>query len=176
MRSEWVNDDVLGHILAALTEPNRLACAVSIATGLRIGDVLSLKTEQLQRSARVTVREQKTGKSRRVYFGDELRAQLLRQAGRVWVFEGRLDWRHHRTRQAVYKDLRRAAAAFRVRERVSPHSMRKVYAVRYYNSTRHEKDLAALRKVLNHSDEAVTLIYAIADQLTRQHNRRCKRS
>ena len=82
-----------------------------LATGLRVGDVLKLTTEQVKRQ-RFTVRESKTGKTRRVYLPAKLQLQLLAQAGRLYAFEGRTDWRKHRTRQAVWKDTVRCAAFF----------------------------------------------------------------
>lgn len=169
MRSQWVCGEELDHILAALTPKNRLICEVCLATGLRIGDVLALRTEQVQRAARFTVKEQKTGKSRLVYLPAALYERLLRQSGRVWVFEGRVDPKKHHTRQAVFKDLRRAAKAFRISAHVSPHSLRKVYAVAYYERT---KDLAKVKKLLNHSSEAVTMIYAMANCLKVPKKRR----
>lgn len=162
MRSQWVCGLELGHVLAALTAPNRLVCEVCLATGLRIGDVLNLKTAQL-RQKRFTIKEQKTGKSRLVYLPKDLHDRLLRWAGRVWVFEGRLSAKKHRTRQAVFKDLRRAAKAFRITAHVTPHSLRKVYAVEYFQ--RSGCNLEKVRKLLNHSTEAVTMIYAMADRL-----------
>ena len=61
MRSEWVCGVELWHVLSALTFENRIACEVSLATGLRIGDVLALKTEKVQKMARFTIKEQKNG-------------------------------------------------------------------------------------------------------------------
>lgn len=106
----------MGHVLGALMPANRLACEVSAATGLRIGDVLSLRTEQVEKGQRFTVREQKTGKTRRVYLPKEIHKRALAMAGHRFVFEGRLDGKKHRTRQAVYKDLVRAAKLFRLEE------------------------------------------------------------
>ena len=71
--ASYVNDDVLGHILFSLTELNRLACIVSLTTGLRIDDVLSLRREQVEKG-RFTVKEKKTGKSRRISIGEKLQA------------------------------------------------------------------------------------------------------
>lgn len=170
MEAAYVDRDIIGHILAALTEPNRLAILASLETGLRIDDVLSLETAQL--SQRMTVRERKTGKSRRIRFSRGLYDELRRIAGRKYVFTGRLDWTKHRTRQAVYKDIRRAAVAFRVREHVSPHSARKIYAVEQY---RRSGDFSHVQKLLQHSDPAITMIYALADQITaRKMQRRRK--
>lgn len=159
MRSQWICGQELAYLLAALTPPNMLVCEVCLATGLRVGDVLALKSAYLHRE-RFTIKEEKTGKSRLVYLPKDLRARLLNQAGRVWVFEGRLDPKKHRTRQAVFKDLRRAAKAFRITAHVSPHSLRKVYAVEYFKRS---GSLEKTRRLLNHSSEAVTMIYAMAD-------------
>ena len=162
MRSDYVDRDTFRHVLAALTEPNRLAVEVSLATGLRIDDVLHIKTAQL--AERMTVRERKTGKTRRVQLGKDLLDALLSISGRVWVFEGRTDYRKPRTRQAVYKDIKRAAAAFRVRRlQLSPHSARKIYAVTQYHKT---GSMARVQQLLSHSSEAVTMLYALADEVS----------
>lgn len=163
LRSDWVSDDVISHILAALTPANRLAILTSLYSGLRIGDVLNLRTNQLKN--RFTVRESKTGKNRRITLPAALVDDLLAQSGKIYVFECRTDYRRHRTRQAVYKDIKRACVAFRVSKRlqVSPHSARKIYAVHAY---RDKADMRKVKSLLCHSDEAVTMIYALADELT----------
>lgn len=133
-----------------------------MATGLRIGDVLELRTDALRKSPRLTVRELKTGKRRRVSLPAELYKRLLAIAGKVYVFEHRTDWRKHRTRQAVYKDLKRIAGMYRLKTNIAPHTARKVWAVEKY----HQTDLKRVQTLLGHSDEAVTMIYALADEMT----------
>ena len=73
-------------MLAALTPANRLVCRVCVATGLRVGDVVALRTDQLK--AQFWITEQKTGKRRRVNLTKQLLGELLDQAGDVWVFPG----------------------------------------------------------------------------------------
>jgi len=167
MRADWIAREELSHILAALMPPNRLALEVSLATGLRISDVLSIKTEQLEKASerRITIRALKTGKIRRYKLPSELYERMLRQAGRVWVWEGRLDWRKHRTRQAVNKDLARCASLWRLPSglHISPHTARKAYAVSKYQTT---GSLKRVQELLQHSDESVTMLYAMADVLT----------
>lgn len=171
MRAAWVSGENAGHILAALMPENRLACEISLATGLRIGDVLAIKTEQLHGSeGRFTIKEQKTGKSRAVRLPPRLLEMALKIAGRFYVFENRLDPRKHRTRQAVYKDIKRAAKAFRFYENITCHSLRKSYAVEQYRKS--GGNLEKVKKLLNHSDEAVTYIYALADCLDKKSKRR----
>lgn len=165
MRTEYIHKQEMQHILAALMPPNRLAMELSLATGLRITDVLTIKTEAVQaaKDRRLTVRESKTGKLRRVTLPVELYQRALSLAGKLYVFEHRLDWRKHRTRQAVFKDMKRAAELFRVNVNVAPHSARKVYAV---EAMRRTGDLKRVQALLNHSSEGVTLLYAMADELT----------
>lgn len=155
---------MLGHVLYALTEPNRLACEVAIETGLRIGDVLAIKTHELSKTS-FTVKEAKTGKSRRIRLSRRLLDDLKKQAGKYYVFEHRLDETRHRTRQAVYYDIKRAAKLFRVKDNLTPHSIRKVYAVDLYEKT---GDLEKVRKLLNHDSIEVTMLYALADAISRK--------
>lgn len=157
------------HVLAALMPPNRLALEISLATGLRIGDVLALRADDLRSSRRPTIRELKTGKTRRITLPVELYERCLGMAGKIYVFEHRLDYTKHRTRQAVFKDMKRAAALFRIKENIAPHTARKVYAVEAYHRT---GDLKRVQKLLNHSREAVTLLYCMADILTQKRQGR----
>ena len=166
MRSEWRPKGEIVHILAALKPENRLACEISLFTGLRINDVLSLKTEQV-RKQRFTMREQKTGKTRSIRLPKELFERAMACSGQFYVFEHRLNGRKHRTRQAVYKDLKRAAALFGVKEQISPHSLRKVFAVEEYLDC---GDLVRVQKLLNHTSEAVTMLYAMANVVKRRKN------
>ena len=173
MRTGYVEPDVFKLLLTALMPANRLALEVSMTTGPRIADVLHLKTADLVRTARPTITERKTGKRRRVYFPRALRDALLLQAGRFYIFEGRYDERRPRTRQAVFKDLKRVARMYRVdgekiRANVAPHTARKIYAVQDYRA---HGSLERVRRLLNHSDEAVTALYALADRLERKQRR-----
>lgn len=163
MRSDFVDKDILSHVLYALTYENRLACKVAIETGLRIGDVLSIRTEQLRKKNSFTITEQKTGKKRSVRLSAALKKELQTISGAVFVFEHRTDPMKHRTRQAVYKDIKRAAKLFRVKQNLTPHTIRKLYAV---DSLRKTGDLDKVRKLLNHDSIEVTMLYALADILS----------
>nr|CRY96343.1 hypothetical protein [uncultured prokaryote] len=161
MRSDWVSIENMDHVLAALMPANRLAIQLSMATGLRIGDVLSITREQMAKG-RFTVTEQKTGKKRRVRVPVKLQRQCLTQAGKYLVFPGRLDETRPRSRQAVYKDVIRASVAFRLEAHVSPHTARKIYAVNQFD----KKGLDAVQRDLGHSSREITMIYAMAREIT----------
>lgn len=154
-------------MLDLLTYENRLVMRVLLHTGLRISDALQLKPEQLKPNFWVT--EQKTGKRRQVGLPEPLLADLRASADREWVFPGAKPGKH-RSRQAVWKDVKRAAAALRLTQNAAPHSARKVYAVELLKKY---GDIDRVRRALNHGGLEVTLIYALADkQLTAKGRRR----
>ena len=161
MTAEYLIHREMEHVFAALMPGNRLVCRVCVATGLRVSDVLALRTEQLAPQFWIT--EQKTKKKRRVNLTKELLEQLQAQAGETWVFPSVKDPRKHRTRQAVWHDVKRASKAFRLPQNVSPHSLRKVYAVELLS--RCKGDTGRVQRALNHSDAATTMIYVMAYQL-----------
>ena len=157
------------HVLAALTPSNALVMRVILHTGMRVSDVLELRTDQIKASGWYT--EGKTGKRRRYGLPANLLAQILEQAGPYWAFPGRVSPSKHRTRQTVWADVKRAQRAFRMPQNVGTHTARKIYAVdlmaKYGN-------IEAVRRNLNHSSSSVTALYAMADQLVarRQHARK----
>ena len=170
MKTAYLLNEELGHVLAALTPTNRLVARVCLQTGLRLGDVLALRTEQL--SSNFWVTESKTGKRKQVGLDSYLLADLREQAGSTYVFPGRLDPGKPRSRQAVWTDIKRAAKAFRLPQNVAPHSLRKVYAVELM---RKYGDIERVRRALNHQYHTTTMIYAMADQLLQTRGRRRKK-
>ena len=158
MTTEYLLEREMDHVLAALTPSNRLVCEVCLHTGLRVGDVVALETQRIGRQFWVV--EAKTKKRRRVGLPDALLADIRAQAGPVWAFPGRSQG--HKTRQAVWCDVKRAAKAFRLPQNVGPHSFRKVYAVELLDKY---GDLRRVQRALNHSGVETTMIYAMADRL-----------
>lgn len=158
MRTEYLLEKEVERVLDLLTYENRLVMRVLLHTGLRISDALALRTQQLKPNFWIT--EQKTGKRRQVGLPEPLLADLREAAGSEWVFPGSKPGKH-RTRQAVWKDVKRAAAALRLTANAAPHSARKVYAV---DLLRKYGDIERVRRALNHGGLEVTLIYAMADK------------
>lgn len=156
-RTKWIPASDCAVLLRLLRPANALALELALDTGLRISDVLSLRTAQIG-SQRLTVRERKTGKIRRVYLRRSLWERLRASAGSLYVFEGRDSPDKHRTRQAVWKDVKRAAKAMRCKH-VSCHTARKVYAVDIYR----RKGLTAAQAALGHDRIETTLIYLASE-------------
>lgn len=159
---------MLAHVVQCLTYENRLVCKVCLETGLRVGDVLQLRSSDLKKKS-FTITEQKTKKKRVIRLRAPLKNELSSIAGEVYVFSHRSDPNRHRTRQAVYSDLKRACKAFRIKENIRPHSLRKAYAVDLYRRT---NDIKKVQEALNHDNELVTMLYAMADVLSNRAKKR----
>lgn len=177
-RADYVNEESMGMVLAALMPANRLAIELAIATGLRIGDILALKATKLfskgqdgkmRFRGKVTLSEAKTGKNRRVYIPGRFKYPILEQMGKVYVFPHRDDPMRHRTRQAVAKDIMRARKILRAPKDliVSAHTARKQYGVKVAR----KGGVQATQRALQHTDESVAAIYALADMITAQKMR-----
>lgn len=167
MRTEYLLEKEVEQVLDLLTFENRLVLRLLLHTGLRISDALQLRPAQLKPNFWIT--EQKTGKRRQVGIPEPLLSDLRASAGAAWVFPG-ANPAKPRTRQAVWKDVKRAAAALRLTANAAPHSARKVYAVELL---RKYGDIERVRRALNHGGLEVTMVYAMADkQLTAAGRRR----
>lgn len=160
MTTEYILNEAMERVLDLLEPSNRLVIRVMLHTGLRVTDVLELKPEQLKR--RFVVVEKKTGKRRTVTLPDRLLDDLREHSGAYWVFPGRLDLTKHRTRQAVWWDVKRAAWACRVPANIGTHTARKIFAVEMMKKY---GDIERVRRALNHSSPVVTALYACADKL-----------
>lgn len=163
MRTEYLLDKEVELILAAMRPGNSLVCQVCLHTGLRVSDALNLKIEQMK--PRFWITEGKTGKRKLIGLPEDLRLAIYehnREAGGgPWCFPG-VNPEKHRTRQAVWKDVKRATEYYRIRANAGPHSFRKVYAcdlMEMYG------DLEKVQRALNHDNLAVTLIYTTAAQM-----------
>lgn len=157
MKTDYIAPGDLEAVYRALTPQNELVLRVCEETGIRISDALSLRTDALKQ--RFTITEMKTGKRRRIRLRAALLDALRASSGSVFVFEGRNSPDKHRTRQAVWKDLKRAAKAFRLTINLAPHSVRKTYAVEL---AKRGCSPEAIQKRLNHESAAVTALYLMA--------------
>lgn len=172
MKSEYLLEKEVLRVLDLLTPSNRLVIRTCLHTGLRVSDVLRLRSDQL--APRFWITEQKTGKRRLVGLPGELLHDLKDHAGSVYVFPKRGCSKDHRSRQAVWNDVKRAARAYRLPQNVTPHSFRKYYAVTLLSKY---GDLKRVQRALNHSSEALTLVYAMADMaLSAKYRKKGKRA
>ena len=130
---------------------NALALRLSLETGLRIGDCLALTPAQLQGQT-ISYTAQKTGKRGKKRITADLANRLRKISSKKFIFEGR-NGDKPRTRQAVWKDVKKASAIAKVEGNFSPHSARKTYAVEEFHANRAE----------------TTMLYAYSDILFRKN-------
>ncbi len=157
MRSDYLNPKIYEELYAVMQRANVNALRVTLETGLRIDDVLSIKPSDIQ-GQKLTYTAKKTGKKGKATLSKNLCNELLAEASEEWVFPSKKEGKH-RTRQAVYKDIKKACRLLGVEGQISPHSARKTFAV----ELRKDKGLAEVQKQLQHTDKETTLIYAFAD-------------
>lgn len=163
MKSDYLKPGTYSELYRVMQPDNVLAIRVSLETGLRIDDVLRLRWENFGKSNKFTYFAKKTGKKGVKRLSKVLKNELFSRNvnGSDYVFPGRKKGTH-RTRQAVWKDIKKAADLMGVQMNASPHSARKTYAV----ELRKTEGLAAVQRELQHSDMNTTMLYAFAD-LTR---------
>lgn len=165
MKSAYISERDYKKVLGLMEYENALALRVSLETGARIGDVLALREENL-RARTLTYIAEKTGKKDSKAISPQLASLLRTNARNGFLFCGRSGTKP-RTRQTVWKDLKRAAQRAGVpTDGFSPHFARKNYAVELF----HEKGLPATQKALQHSRADTTMLYAFADILNNNNS------
>lgn len=149
-------------LLPLLQPDNAVVVTLCLETGLRVGDAVALPLAALEGDT-LTYTAAKTGKGGSVKLHPDTAAKLKACSGAGWIFPSRTSKSGHRTRQAVWHDVKKAAAAAGVSGNIAPHSARKTFAV----ETLHQSGLGATKKALQHSSTFTTLLYALSD-LTRR--------
>ena len=160
MRSEYVDNAVFDLILRRMTPDNALAVRLSLVTGLRIGDCLKVRVGDIRGNKLHYVAE-KTNKKGCATLPPGM-AKVLKRNARdgEFVFAGRKPGTH-RTRQAVWSDLKKCAREIGVAENVTPHSARKGFAVESVK----ELPFSEVQRLLQHTSSGVTLLYTNADKM-----------
>ena len=168
MRSEYIEREVWQALLPAMPYYTALAMLVSLETGLRSGDIVRIRTEDLTEDGFRYI-AQKTKKEGFAHCSAELLTALKAGAENGWCFpSGRLGSKNpYRTRQSLWYGVRKAADRAALKAHVSPHSARKTFAVGYYR----KKGIKALQEVLQHGDTNTTNLYAFSDMQGATYNR-----
>ncbi len=148
MRTRPITPAELRKLLKLLPDASALAVRISADTGLRIGDILAIRSGDLAPVMLVT--ERKTGKSRRV----RLRPATLK-AAKAYAAHG-CDRLIPHAPSTIYRQIRRAATELGM-EHVSMHSIRKLYARQYCRA----HGLAATQHELQHDYLSTTMLYVL---------------
>ncbi len=138
---------------------NYMLFVLGINTGLRIGDLLRLKVEDVKDKSHIIIREQKTSKNKQFLINSNLRKELNNyiegMADHEYLFQSRVGENKPLTRFQAYRILSTAGKEAGL-DRIACHSTRKTFGYHHY---RKYKDVALLQKLFNHSSPAITLDY-----------------
>lgn len=159
MRTDYIKSKDYNKLYMRMSYENALALRTSLETGLRIGDVLSLKKSDIS-GRTITYTAQKTNKKGKAVVSADLANRLKQIGGNEFVFIGRFG-NKPRTRQAVWRDVKQAAKGL-FDENVAPHSARKTFAVEDFQ----QYGLPHTKKALQHERTDTTILYAFSDILS----------
>jgi integrase len=159
--------------LKGKNERDWLLCKFQLNTGLRIGDVVSVKTtDVLTENGNFkdywVIKEQKTGKTKKIKLNEELRKALKSfvRANSLnnedYIFQSRTkSSRGYISVTQAYRILKAAADAVGI-ENFGTHSLRKTWGFFTYKESKY--NIALIMNVFNHSSQNITLRYVGIDQ------------
>jgi len=135
------------------------------ATGLRVSELVSLQTQQIDFQGNYLTVKGKGSKVRAVPFGkwareklldyqSHSRPRLLKGRASAFLFTGRSG--KPITRQAFWKLIRRYALAAGIEKKVTPHMLRHSFATHLLEGG---ADLRSVQSMLGHADISTTQIY-----------------
>jgi len=140
-----------------------ILCIIGLNTGLRIGDIISLKVEDVRNKSHITLREEKTNKIKVFPINPQLRSELDKyisgKDNHEYLFPSRQRNSQgvvsHITRVQAYRYIKNVAEELGI-ENFGMHSFRKSFGYFYYQET---KDIVKLMQIFNHSSQNVTRRY-----------------
>lgn len=130
---------------------------IGINTGLRVSDLLKLRTEDIRGKQSLKIKESKTSKSRTIYFNDNVYNEIqsyIDTNKSEWLFPSQKGNKAISSTQA-YRQLKKAGHMVDM-DYIGTHTMRKTFGYFHYQANR---NIALLQDILNHSTPAVTLRY-----------------
>lgn len=160
MKTKYIDSEVIDKILETMPFSDRLIFRIAIETGMRVGDIVSLKGKNIIGN-KICFTAQKTGKSAQIPISPRLLRDIsVKTKKNSWLFPSPKNSLKHITRQCVWQRVKRACAASGVDPSgVAPHSFRKFFAVELFK----REGLEATRCALQHDKASTTQIYALSD-------------
>lgn len=161
MKTRYLDTSEIRALKKATAASDWLPFEVALYTGLRIGDVLKIKRDDISSDGILTFTAQKTGKTGQIKLPKQLTNKLTANNSSQWVFPSpRKGSAFHLTRQAAWARIKASARRANIEiDGCSPHSLRKVFAVDLFK----REGSKAVMDALQHSDMNTTDIYALSD-------------
>lgn len=177
LKTEYKIKQVRDLIKDYTREPlrNKIIFNIGINNGIRTGDIVKLKIEDVYGKDYARIRESKTGKTR------DIRLNVANIKQDIIDYIGSKKWNDDDYLFTSHKDPRKpisTTAVYRIFKRLNEvsggqlphltaHSMRRTFGYMYYKKTR---DIATLMKLFNHSSQAITLRYIGIDREELRNN------
>lgn len=162
IRSKELLEEIKEY-LKETSDRNYILFLLGIHTGFRISDILRLRVRDVQ-GWDIFIREKKTKKVKEVKMPGELkkamRDYIKGKPNDEFLIKSRNGKNQPITRGMAYVILNQVAAEFGL-ERIGTHSLRKTYGFQHYKKF---KDIAAIQKMLNHTDQKETMRYIGIEQ------------
>lgn len=147
--------------MAGIYDRDYMLILVGLNTAFRFSDLRRLTVDKCK-DGFVYQRDQKTGKENAFEFNPkvwrEIRSYIARKGlqGPDFLFQSRQGINRPLSRKQGYNVLKTAAEGVGIPYKIGTHTLRKTYGYWFYRQT---NDIAALQKILNHSDPSITQIY-----------------
>jgi integrase len=133
--------------------------AFGINSGLRIGDILPLRVMDVISTNHLRIKEQKTGKIRKVRMTLALQEEITKytqgMAASDFLFSSR-QGNKPISRVMAWKIIKESGRAVGVKSAIGTHTLRKTFGYHFYQRT---KDVAILQEIFGHSSPSITLRY-----------------
>ncbi|CVK19212.1 site-specific integrase [Sporomusa sphaeroides] len=137
-----------------------LLFVLGINSGLRISDLLSLQVQDVKRKERISLKEQKTGKTKDFPLSDTCQKAIKEYLQATGLEAGYLFPSRKGvgaiSRVQAYRILSQAANMVGIKEAVGTHTLRKTFGYWAYQAG---TNITRIQKLLNHSAPSVTLAY-----------------
>lgn len=151
---------------------NYALIVMGLNSALRIGDILSLRWEDVRRESayrrHIWVREQKTGKDNMFPVNPMMvealefyRHYLTGYSSEKYIFESQKDRGNPISRSQAFRIIKKTADQCGLREHISCHSLRKTFG---YYAWKQGTPPALLMSIYNHSSYEITKRYLCIDQ------------
>ncbi len=143
------------------SERNRLMITMALKTGMRVGDLINLRFEDIERdTGRIHIKQGKGKKDRVLFIGPALLSELIDLAkrfghkakGLVFTTLKGADLKPSYLRPMIVNQAKKAG----ISKRVHFHLLRHTYLTRLYSQT---KDLRLVQEVAGHANISTTQIY-----------------
>ncbi|WP_312560662.1 site-specific integrase [Anaerospora sp.] len=149
----------MANYLRGKSERDYVLFILGINSGLRISDLLKLTVDDVAERDRISIKEEKTGKTKDFPLSDlckkVIKDYLRNQKPSHWLFPSRKSDKPISRIQA-YRILNEASKHVGINEQIGTHSLRKTFG---YWAYKQGVDVTRIQYLLNHSAPSITLRY-----------------